>query len=1453
MFGTLIVSLVFCLPAQDAAPGVKVLFLGDKGHHQPAMRFRQLAAAWANQPIVLEYTEDLKVLNGKTLEKYDALMIYANHPKIEPDQEKALLEYVRSGKGFLPLHCASYCFLNSKEYIKLVGAQFQRHGTGTFRTNINDPIHPIWKGLPGIESWDETYVHTKHNPVGRTVLETRTEGNAEEPWTWVREEGKGRVFYTAWGHDERTFGHPGFQKLVQRGLYWAVGKNPLDAGTVRGEVVMTKIPKGLPPFEFQPAKVPFYPAGKNWGTTTKPLGEMQKPVEPLVSMKHLSTPIEFECKLFASEPMIAGKVMCMNWDERGRLWIVETIDYPNEKRAVGQGRDRIRILEDTDHDGKADKSTLFAEQLSIPTSLIFANGGVIVHQAPETLFLKDTNGDDVADERKVLFRGWSSADTHAGPSNLHYGLDNWLYFMAGYAGFRGTVGGEDLDFRTGFVRMKPDGSKMEFLRNTNNNSWGIGLSEEGVLFGSTANGNPSEYMSIANRHYENVRGWSSGVLTGIGGNPKFRAITEKVRQVDHHGGYTAAAGHALYTARNYPKEYWNRTAFVAEPTGHLLATFEIDPEGANYRSKQSFNLAVSEDEWTSPTMGEVGPDGNVWMLDWYNYIVQHNPTPAGFSTGKGNAYETPLRDKIHGRIYRIVSRENPGELSFTLKDATPEKLVATLQNSNLFWRQHAQRLLVERGNKDVVPALLELLNSSKSDAIGLNVGAMHALWTLVGLDAAKDELPNAALVKALGNPSAGVRRNALLALPATKESANQMIGLLGDSNGQVRLAAFLGLADHPATDKAAAALVKALADPINTKDKWLPDALTAAAAKQEGSFLMAWLLQNGPEDEAGLVDEASTKVITVVSEHVARGNPSAENASALVVALEKAQPARTALVLKGFIKGWPAGKVAFDPAAEKALINLVDKLPATARVDLIRLGDRWRVASLLAFTEKLMGDLLKVIKDEKKPNGERMVAAGQAIDFHRDDISLAKTVLGLISPRSDADFALEVLEVVGRSEAAIAKDLLEASTGWSPAIRGVAMRLLAQRPAWTPTLLDACEVGTVRITDLPLDQQRAMANHPNRRIASRTKALLEKGGGLPNADRQKVIDGLASTTKTTGDALRGKAVYLQHCAKCHLHNQVTGVGVPPGGIGPDLSGMAAHPKEELLIHIIDPSRGVEGNFRAWTVVTKKGQLISGLLSSETKTSMELIDSEGKKHILARFDIDEIAVSLKSLMPEGFEKTMPVKDLTDLLEFLTKRGKFLTIPMDKIATIATDRGMFFGPESMGDRMVFDDWKPKTFAGVPFLLIDPSGGTKPNALLLNGPNGATAPKMPKSVSLPIKGPAKAIHLLSGVGGWNFPAIGKGSISMIVRLQYEDGSSEDHPLKNGEHFSDYIRRVDVPGSQFAFDLQGKQIRYLSILPQKNLSLKAIDFVKGGDTSAPVVMAITVESSSSESGETK
>jgi type 1 glutamine amidotransferase len=235
-------------PAQNSAtPPLRVLFLGDQGHHQPADRAAQIIPVLAGRGIDVKYTEKLDDLNPETLAKFDALLIYANSTQITPSQEKALLDYVEGGGGFVPLHCASYCFLNSPRYIALVGAQFQRHGTGEFDTKIVDPAHPIMHGIEPFRTWDETYVHTKHNTKDRHVLQVRAEGNGEEPWTWVRTQGKGRVFYTAYGHDARTWQNPGFQDLIERGIRWATGK---------GEVFDSrmKVTAGLPPFSYEESK-----------------------------------------------------------------------------------------------------------------------------------------------------------------------------------------------------------------------------------------------------------------------------------------------------------------------------------------------------------------------------------------------------------------------------------------------------------------------------------------------------------------------------------------------------------------------------------------------------------------------------------------------------------------------------------------------------------------------------------------------------------------------------------------------------------------------------------------------------------------------------------------------------------------------------------------------------------------------------------------------------------------------------------------------------------------------------------------------------------------------------------------------------------------------------------------------------------------------------------------------
>lgn len=1446
----LLACLLATIPANAAdAPRLKLLFLGDKGHHQPEARFKQIMPVLKERGIDLTYTEKMSDLNGKTLGEYAGLVIYANTTEISPEQEKALLDYVESGKGFIPLHCASYCFLNSPKYIALVGAQFKRHGTGTFRTQLSEEDHPLLRGFGGFESWDETYVHDKHNPTDRTVLEYRAEGNGKEPWTWIRTQGKGRVFYTAWGHDQRTFGNPGFHNLLERGIRWAVKDNPDVVPAFQDKPKMTAVAKDVKPFEYEAADVPFYPPqrGANKGNEK---WQMQKPVAPEESLKHLVTPQGFHVELFVAEPELQGKPICMNWDERGRLWVCETVDYPNEMQPKGEGRDRIRICEDTDGDGRADKFTVFAEKLSIPTSLVFCRGGVIVHQAPDTLFLKDEDGDDKCDTRKVLFTGWSTGDTHAGPSNLRYGLDNWYYGQVGYAGFQGQIAGQPQSFKQGFYRFKvgadKDGPKVtefEFLRNTNNNSWGVGITEDGILLGSTANGNPSVYMPIANRYYERVRGWSSSVLGSIAEDDKFYPITDKIREVDHHGSFTAAAGHAVYTARTYPREYWNSTAFVTDPTGHLAATFRLTRNGADFSSKNSWNLLASDDEWTAPIMAEVGPDGHVWVIDWYNYIVQHNPTPAGFKNGRGNAYETNLRDKKHGRIYRVVYTAAKKEQLLSLKDASPETLVKTLANDNMFWRLHAQRLLVERADVTTYRDLLELASSKETDAIGANPAVVHALSTLRGLPV---QPGNGSLwffsnfTPPIQHPSAGVRRLVVQIfaeskLPAAVAPGQQLVhaGLLKDPDGQVRLATFLALAELPSLPRATA-IFSALNDNEVLADRWLLDAATAAAANNDEGVLTAAL-----HKDARLPQAATRERIAIVAGHFARGEDADAKVGKLLVAATTADPQAASTILAGLDKGWPRGKKAkLNDEQELALASLLKIVPATEQSTVISLARKLGSEKLDKYAEEIAATLLTTVQNDKVEDAVRVTAAKQLVEFRKNDSAAAAALLSLLSPRISPQLAAGLIEAAAKSEAAeTGATLLEAVKSVTPANRAGVITAIVSRSEWTKTMLDAAEKAEFALSELSLDQKQSLAAHPDRTLRDRAKKLLAAGGGLPNADRQKVIEELISITTDKGDPVAGKTAFKKVCAKCHTHS---GEGTK---VGPDLTGMAVHPKKELVIHLLDPSRSVEGNYRAYTVLVDDGRVLTGLLASESKTAVELIDAEGKKQVVQREQIEQLQQSQKSLMPEGFEKQLTKVELTDLLEFMTQRGKFLPIPLDKVASAVSTKGMFWDENAGAERLVFDDWSPKTFEGVPFQLIDPQGDKIPNAVLLYGPQGKFPPTMPKSVSLPCNSPVKQVHLLSGVAGWASPIGREGSQSLIVRLRYEDGSREDHPLLNGVHFADYIRRVDVPGSKFAFQLRGAQLRYLTVTPKKPDMIAAIELVKGSDDTAPVVMAVTVE----------
>jgi putative membrane-bound dehydrogenase-like protein len=907
---------------------LRVLLLGDNGHHRPTQRAQQLLPALARNGIDLFYTDAPDDLNDAELDRYHAVLLYHNHLAISRPQLNALLRFVGDGGGLVVLHCASASFQNSEEYIKLVGAAFKSHGSGTFSAVRVAPDHPAIRGVPSFESWDETYVHTKHNPVGRTVLEVRRENGHDEPWTWVRTYRKGRVFYTAWGHDQRTWGNAGFQRLVGQAVRWTIGDWALTAVARDPETKTMDLEVPLPTYKQPPAP---------WNTLDTVITKAQVALPTTQSLQMMTLRPRFRVEPFAFEPMI-GNIIDFTWDARGRMWAVETQDYPNNVLPDSvPGNDRILILEDANRDGRADKMTVFASGLNLATTLTLANGGVIVGQAPHMLFFKDVNGDDKADERKILFTGWPRTDTHGSISNLRYGLDNQVWGSVGYNGFRGTVGGvtyERGQFGSGYYRFPADGSSLEYVARTSNNTWGVALSEDGFVFGSTANSRPSNFVHIPVRYYR-AMGARDTVLPDIADRLDIFPLID-ILQVDQFGRYTSGAAHEIYTARAFPREYWNRVAFVAEPTGHLIGMFELEDNGSAFRAKNRWNLMAARDAWVAPVQVKVGPDGALWVSDFYTLVAQHNPTPkmpgGCCETGKGNAYETPNRDRLHGRIYRIVydsARQARPPRPMRLDTATPAQLVRALTHDNMFWRLTAQRLLVERGKTDVVPALLQLVNDQTVDETGLNVGALHALWTLHGLGvvtsgavAAHAEALRAAR-GALYPPAASVRRAALMLLPRDQQLHDDIFTagilpdrtspwqveytvptfILQDADAHVRLEALLVLSELPASPRAAAAIADAITHADNARDAWIPDAVAMAGVKQGPAFLRALLGRSVSTSDSLAVAGMRRAVQKIARYHAAAGD--AATVVALIESVPQANPAVATALLDGIAQGWP--------------------------------------------------------------------------------------------------------------------------------------------------------------------------------------------------------------------------------------------------------------------------------------------------------------------------------------------------------------------------------------------------------------------------------------------------------------------------------------------------------------------------------------------------------------------
>ena len=988
---------------------------------------------------------------------------------------------------------------------------------------------------------------------------------------------------------------------------------------------------------------------------------------------------------------------------------------------------------------------------------------------------------------------------------------------------------------------------LEFLGSTNNNTWGVGVSEDFELFASTANHNPAFYLGIPNRYFETVRGWAAHRPANIWDEWHFYPITEKVRQVDQHGGYTAGAGADLYTARTYPPFYWNHVNFVTEPTGHLVGQFAMEPRGGGFVAVNQFNLFASNDEWTAPIAASVGPDGQVWMIDWYNIIIQHNPIPQGFPGGQGGAYVTDHRDKRHGRVYRLVYKDGKPSPILNLTDASPEKLIEALKSDNMLWRNHAQRLLVERGNKDVIPALIQLVNDPSVDSIGLNTAAIHALWAIAdlgGLDGS-DAAANAAVLKALGHASAGVRKNALMVLPRNAESLTAILDgkLISDHEPLVSKAALLAISEMPASDVAGQAIYQTLAaggdaELMNTpgqrpraagqtrnpvlvpgapqlapppNDTGLVDAAVIAAAKHDAGFLKAvfaanpvaaggsetqpevkvenpnlignpsfeneknlqpigwstnqyggndvkyewsdvshtgkhsvmihsangvdagwmcdikcvpntdyilsgwiktegvtrfgsaqgavlnlhvhqlktnaisgtkdwtrvelkfnsgeeshviinclfggWGLAKGTAwyDDIELVRASATtrvlpgtvgQAVAIISNHYAQRGPTDSIISTLS-ALKTANGNLATAVIDGLAAGWPEGKSPeLSPKDVDELRSVMKSLPVSARDRLLVLGTRWGRADLFGSELAAISKEIKsTLEDLNQPAPKRVEAARRLLGIEDNAKSVAG-IVAMITPTAGPEIQAGLIDALSGSRNESVGDVLV--TQWkkfTPASQRAAAALMIRKPAWANSLLTGIDKGGIDQRDLGNEQWQALTSYPDERIARKARTVQKAvGRAVPTADRKAIVEKFIGLADKPGDLAMGKEVFTKNCIVCHT---LEGQG---GKVGPELTGVGARPKADILMQILDPNRSVEGTFREWSATSNDGDLVSGRLMTESTTTVEILDATGKLHTLQRKDIKKLTVSQKGIMPEGFEVLKP-EELSSVLEYL----------------------------------------------------------------------------------------------------------------------------------------------------------------------------------------------------------
>lgn len=947
----------------------------------------------------------------------------------------------------------------------------------------------------------------------------------------------------------------------------------------------------------------------------------------------MTVPEGFRVELVASEPDIRQPV-AIDFDERGRLWVLQYLQYPNpaglkrvkvdrysrtvydrvpEPPPMGpKGADRLTILKpDPDNPGKF-KPVDFVSGLNLASGFAFGHGGVFILQAPFLLFYADKNRDDVPDgDPEVLLTGFGMEDAHSVANSLTWGPDGWLY---GCQGSTVTANIRGIEFQQGVWRYHPITRKFELFSEGGGNMWGLDFDRHGNLFCSTNVGGHVMLHSVQGAYY-----WKAFEKHGKLHNPYAYGYFDHVPHENFKGGHVTVGG-IVYRGDNFPAKFRDKY-IAADLLGHAVYWHDIEPNGSTFKTKHGGELLLANDTWFAPSDVCLGPDGCVYVADWHDQRTAHPDPDAEW-------------DKTNGRIYRISFGARSASKGFDLAKLKSEDLIKLLSHPNDWYARTARRILADRRDPEVIFPLRTLVMESKDE--NLQLQALWALYVSGGFNEgfAKEAFKGPIvrwLIRLIGEDAEISKRFI---------GAFASIGLReSDPVLQSQLVSTLG---RLPIDTASYVLSRLYRNREIERDDHFPLLLWWAMSRNDSDEFRLLLLhfifwENQCSEVRGLIVTNAVRRLgaTVADDqtwkhliNVLRSNDSDKHRKS---------------VFDSFNQG----------ISERPVLKI--KPPAPAELEFLR--SIWKSdhdAASITKTLALAGDVDAVrhardlVVNPRTQSNSRIQLIGLAIESR--DSTWVEFLFPLLRPIETEIVQVAALTAIqGFDERRTTARLMEVYSSLSESMKARIRSALLSRKSWAALTLQRIDEGRFPAKDFTIDELRAVALHNDPKL----DALVRKHWGniQPATPGEKLAEVRRFNNDLRaggGDPIKGKLHFTKHCAACH---QLFGEGTK---LGPDLTTANRQDRDYLLVSIVDPSAVIRKEYLSFNIDTHDGRRLSGMVVEQSPEKITISDAKNQRTEIPRNQIEAIRESPLSLMPENIIKELKPQELRDLFAYLQSK-------------------------------------------------------------------------------------------------------------------------------------------------------------------------------------------------------